>query len=127
MVKKILVTRQSLLPKGIELNHQEDTDAQDQAFADKDQILVMSRLGLDLSTVLNSDFLCCKVKTLALKALGNFPDFDASNNSSTRDSDCSKNSDCSTDLTDVKKATSAKPKPPFKAQLTLKATHKIST
>ena len=65
MVKEILVTRQSLLPKGIELNYQEDTDAQDQAFADKDQILVMSGLGLDPFTVLNSDSLCCRVKTLA--------------------------------------------------------------
>ena len=43
VVKEILVTRQSLLPKEIELNHQEDTDARDRAF--KDQILVMS--GLD--------------------------------------------------------------------------------
>ena len=65
MVKEILVTRQSLLPKEIKLNYQEDTDAWDQAFTDKDQILVMSRLGLDLSTVLNLDSLYYRVKTLA--------------------------------------------------------------
>ena len=102
MVKEILVTRQSLLPKEIKLDHQEDTDARDCAFEDKDQILVMSGPP---------------------GALRNCPDIDASDSSSTWSSGCSLDSDYSTDQTDVKEPVL---KPPFKQRLATKSTHKIA-